>query len=36
MTVVEYVTVSLAAAAMLARIAMLLPRPAKRQANQAA
>jgi hypothetical protein len=34
MTVIEYVSVGLAALAMVARVAMLLPRPAKARAGR--
>lgn len=36
MNVIEYVSIGLAVVAMVARIAMFLPRPSKGQAKQAA
>jgi hypothetical protein len=36
MTVIEYVSVGLAALTMVARVAMFLPRPAKVQSKRAA
>jgi hypothetical protein len=36
MTVIEYISVGLAAITMVARVAMFLPRPAKAQARKAA
>jgi hypothetical protein len=36
MTVIEYVSVGLAALSMVARVAMFMPRPAKARARQAA